>query len=182
MLSSPLSHPLLSHPLLSPLPTSSLLTPAQVLTLHLDTPEKWLVECMEATYDMDNIRLTQLGDAQRTLAARYVGRVGIAVQLRAWHSSLRRSNCSGRVASSTERPLISAPRSPHLPLARPICPLPPARVSRLLPSHRNQVRALVAAHHGRVRGRLVARPAERPAGGSAPPPHPFMCLCDSVCL
>ena len=49
---------------------ASLRTP-QVLTLHLDAPDKWLVECVEAAYDMDNVRLSQMPDTQRTLTARY---------------------------------------------------------------------------------------------------------------
>jgi len=48
---------------------SSLRTP-QVLTLHVDAPEAWLVGCTEAAYDMDNIRLSELGD-RRTLSAHY---------------------------------------------------------------------------------------------------------------
>lgn len=42
----------------------------QVLTLHVDAPEAWLLECTEAAYDMDNIRLAELGD-RRTLSASY---------------------------------------------------------------------------------------------------------------
>jgi len=42
----------------------------QVLTLHLDAPEAWLVQVTEAAYDMDNLRLTELGE-RRTLFARY---------------------------------------------------------------------------------------------------------------
>lgn len=41
----------------------------QVLTLHVDAPEAWLVESTEATYDMDNIRLSELGE-KRSLSAR----------------------------------------------------------------------------------------------------------------
>ena len=48
---------------------SSLRTP-QVLTLHIDAPEPWLVEVTEALYDMDNIKLIELGE-KRTLTARY---------------------------------------------------------------------------------------------------------------
>jgi len=40
-----------------------------VLTLHVDAPEAWLVESTEATYDMDNIRLSELGE-KRSLSAR----------------------------------------------------------------------------------------------------------------
>ena len=42
----------------------------QVLTLHLDAPEAWLVQVNEAAYDMDNLRLAELGE-RRTLYARY---------------------------------------------------------------------------------------------------------------
>ena len=42
----------------------------QVLTLHVDAPEAWLIECVEAAYDMDNIRLGDLG-GRRTLFASY---------------------------------------------------------------------------------------------------------------
>ncbi|EOD25484.1 hypothetical protein EMIHUDRAFT_457558 [Emiliania huxleyi CCMP1516] len=48
---------------------SSLRTP-QVLTLHVDAPEAWLLECTEAAYDMDNLRLAELGD-RRTVSAVY---------------------------------------------------------------------------------------------------------------
>ena len=48
---------------------ASLRTP-QVLTLHVDAPEAWLIEVTEAAYDMDNIRLSELGE-RRTLSARY---------------------------------------------------------------------------------------------------------------
>ena len=41
-----------------------------MLTLHLDTPEAWLVEITEAARDMANIRLSELGD-RSTLAANY---------------------------------------------------------------------------------------------------------------
>ena len=43
---------------------SSLRTP-QVLTLHVDAPEAWLLECTEAAYDMDNLRLAELGERRR---------------------------------------------------------------------------------------------------------------------
>ena len=42
----------------------------QVLTLHVDAPEAWLIECTEAAYDMDNLRLTELGD-RKTISAAY---------------------------------------------------------------------------------------------------------------
>jgi len=42
----------------------------QVLTLHLDAPEAWLVQVTEAAHDMDNLRLSELGE-RRTLFARY---------------------------------------------------------------------------------------------------------------
>ena len=48
---------------------SSMRTPA-VLTLHVDAPEAWLIECTEAAYDMDNIRLSELND-KRTVSASY---------------------------------------------------------------------------------------------------------------
>ena len=48
---------------------ASLRTP-QVLTLHVDAPEAWLIEVTEAAYDMDNIRLSELGE-RRALSARY---------------------------------------------------------------------------------------------------------------
>jgi len=48
---------------------SSLRTP-QVLTLHLDAPEPWLVQVTEAVYDMDNLKLAELG-SRSTVIARY---------------------------------------------------------------------------------------------------------------
>lgn len=48
---------------------SSLRTP-QVLTLHVDAPEPWLVQVTEAVYDMDNLKLGELG-ARNTVVARY---------------------------------------------------------------------------------------------------------------
>ena len=35
-------------------------------TLTIDAPEAWLIEVIEAAYDMDNIKLTDLGE-RRTL-------------------------------------------------------------------------------------------------------------------
>ena len=48
---------------------ASLRTP-QVLTLHVDAPEAWLIEVTEAAYDMDNLRLSELGE-RKTVSARY---------------------------------------------------------------------------------------------------------------
>ena len=33
-----------------------------MLTLHVDAPEAWLIEVTEAAYDMDNLRLSELGE------------------------------------------------------------------------------------------------------------------------
>lgn len=33
----------------------------KVLTLHMDTPESWLVEPIRAAHDLDNLRLSDLG-------------------------------------------------------------------------------------------------------------------------
>ena len=48
---------------------AALRTP-QVLTLHVDAPEAWLVESTEAAYDMDNLKLEDLGE-RKTIIARY---------------------------------------------------------------------------------------------------------------
>ena len=56
--------------LVSTMPSLSLPGASQI-TLHLDAPDKWLYECVEAAYDMDNVRLSQMPDTQRTLTARY---------------------------------------------------------------------------------------------------------------
>ena len=34
----------------------------KVLTLHMDVPESWLVEPVRAAYDLDNLRLSDLGE------------------------------------------------------------------------------------------------------------------------
>jgi len=80
----------------------------------------------------------------------HVGCVGIVIQLRAWHSSRGRS-CSGRVASSTQRP--------HLPLTHfPASQVRPPRVRRaradghapLVRQHGQSGRlgGATAGHHG----------------------------------
>ena len=43
----------------------------QTLTAHLDVPEAWLVTTVVATYDLDNLRLTDLPEEQATMHAEY---------------------------------------------------------------------------------------------------------------
>lgn len=40
------------------------LPPSRTLTFNLDVPEPWLVEAVQAPYDLDNLRLEQLGDSR----------------------------------------------------------------------------------------------------------------------
>lgn len=42
----------------------------KVLTLHMDVPEAWLVEPVRAAYDLDNLRLSDLG-SESTLTAEF---------------------------------------------------------------------------------------------------------------
>ncbi|GAQ80221.1 UDP-glucose:glycoprotein glucosyltransferase [Klebsormidium nitens] len=40
------------------------LPPSRTLTFNLDVPEPWLVEAVQAPYDLDNLRLEQLGESR----------------------------------------------------------------------------------------------------------------------
>lgn len=54
----------------SPAATFRSLPPRQILTLNFDAPEMWLVEPVVADYDLDNLKLEQLGEAS-TLSAEF---------------------------------------------------------------------------------------------------------------
>lgn len=55
---------------LSPAAKFTRLPSNQVMTSAMDVPNAWLVEAVEAVYDLDNIKLEDLGDAS-TLYAVY---------------------------------------------------------------------------------------------------------------
>lgn len=110
---------------------SSLRTP-QVLTLHIDAPEPWLVEVTEALYDMDNIKLEELGE-KRTLTARYeLASLLItgATHPRQLPSPLNCHHPSAAIIPQLPSPLNcrhpSTPITPQLPspLRRPVLRLP----------------------------------------------------------
>lgn len=48
--------------------TLAQLPPSRILTLGMDTPEAWLVQPVVARYDLDNIKLEDLGD-EKVLSA-----------------------------------------------------------------------------------------------------------------
>ena len=43
----------------------------KTLTMNMDVPESWLVEAVHAAYDLDNLRLEDLGEDASTLHATY---------------------------------------------------------------------------------------------------------------
>ena len=53
-----------------PAATFAGLPSSKVLTLHMDVPEAWLVEPVRAAYDLDNLRLSDLG-SDATLNAEF---------------------------------------------------------------------------------------------------------------